>query len=62
MREIRSSGSEGGVADSGHPYPYRLQGNGRWDTVPTDCRYPPSWPSRSARREGLLQKGPCHFH
>jgi hypothetical protein len=23
MREIRSSGSEGGVADSGHPYPYR---------------------------------------
>jgi hypothetical protein len=22
MREIRSSGSEGGVADNGHPYPY----------------------------------------
>jgi hypothetical protein len=26
MREIRSSGSEGGVADSGHPYPYREVG------------------------------------
>ena len=23
MREIRQSGSEGGVADNGHPYPYR---------------------------------------
>jgi hypothetical protein len=23
MREIRPSGSEGGVADNGHPYPYR---------------------------------------
>jgi hypothetical protein len=23
MREIRSSGSEGGVADNGHPYPYQ---------------------------------------
>ena len=22
MREIRPSGSEGGVADNGHPYPY----------------------------------------
>ena len=22
MREIRQSGSEGGVADNGHPYPY----------------------------------------
>ena len=27
MREIRQSGSEGGVADNGHPYPYRE----RWD-------------------------------
>jgi hypothetical protein len=26
MREIRSSGSEGGVADSGHPYPYTSPG------------------------------------
>lgn len=25
MREIRSSGSEGGVADNGHPYPYLLE-------------------------------------
>jgi hypothetical protein len=25
MREIRSSGSEGGVADSGHPYPYKKE-------------------------------------
>ena len=25
MREIRSSGSEGGVADNGHPYPYLLR-------------------------------------
>ena len=24
MREIRQSGSEGGVADNGHPYPYRI--------------------------------------
>ena len=24
MREIRQSGSEGGVADNGHPYPYRV--------------------------------------
>ena len=24
MREIRPSGSEGGVADNGHPYPYRV--------------------------------------
>ena len=24
MREIRQSGSEGGVADNGHPYPYQL--------------------------------------
>ena len=23
MREIRQSGSEGGVAGNGHPYPYR---------------------------------------
>ena len=23
MREIRQSGSEGGVADNGHPYPYQ---------------------------------------
>ena len=23
MREIRTSGSEGGVAGNGHPYPYR---------------------------------------
>jgi hypothetical protein len=23
MREIRPSGSEGGVAENGHPYPYR---------------------------------------
>ena len=31
MREIRQSGSEGGVADNGHPYPYTvgyLVGNG----------------------------------
>ena len=27
MREIRSSGSEGGVADSGHPYPYSGEGS-----------------------------------
>ena len=26
MREIRQSGSEGGVADNGHPYPYRSVG------------------------------------
>ena len=26
MREIRPSGSEGGVADNGHPYPYREVG------------------------------------
>jgi hypothetical protein len=25
MREIRQSGSEGGVADNGHPYPYGAQ-------------------------------------
>ena len=25
MREIRQSGSEGGVADNGHPYPYRVR-------------------------------------
>ena len=25
MREIRQSGSEGGVADNGHPYPYQVQ-------------------------------------
>ena len=25
MREIRQSGSEGGVADNGHPYPYRTR-------------------------------------
>ena len=24
MREIRPSGSEGGVADNGHPYPYQI--------------------------------------
>ena len=24
MREIRQSGSEGGVADNGHPYPYPM--------------------------------------
>ena len=24
MREIRPSGSEGGVADNGHPYPYTV--------------------------------------
>ena len=36
MREIRPSGSEGGVADNGHPYPYSddlgqggLTGSGR---------------------------------
>ena len=26
MREIRQSGSEGGVADNGHPYPYSGKG------------------------------------
>jgi hypothetical protein len=26
MREIRPSGSEGGVADNGHPYPYTSPG------------------------------------
>ena len=26
MREIRQSGSEGGVADNGHPYPYTSPG------------------------------------
>jgi hypothetical protein len=26
MREIRPSGSEGGVADNGHPYPYNPGG------------------------------------
>ena len=26
MREIRQSGSEGGVADNGHPYPYPYLG------------------------------------
>ena len=32
MREIRQSGSEGGVADNGHPYPYQGEdgcGSGR---------------------------------
>ena len=28
MREIRQSGSEGGVADNGHPYPYQMRGGG----------------------------------
>ena len=28
MREIRLSGSEGGVADNGHLYPYRGGGSG----------------------------------
>jgi hypothetical protein len=28
MREIRQSGSEGGVADNGHPYPYTSPGQG----------------------------------
>ena len=30
MREIRQSGSEGGVAGNGHPYPYRGGGSGAW--------------------------------
>jgi hypothetical protein len=32
MREIRLSGSEGGVADNGHLYPYRgwQRPGGRW--------------------------------
>ena len=29
MREIRQSGSEGGVADNGHPYPYRARVGGQ---------------------------------
>ena len=29
MREIRQSGSEGGVADNGHPYPYPYLGSPR---------------------------------
>ena len=45
MREIRPSGSEGGVADNGHPYPY-LEGAGSGDpayraagwAVPDACR------------------------
>ena len=28
MREIRQSGSEGGVADNGHPYPYKARSSG----------------------------------
>jgi hypothetical protein len=30
MREIRQSGSEGGVADNGHPYPYLGGAQARW--------------------------------
>ena len=35
MREIRQSGSEGGVAGNDHPYPYRV--NGEHPTSPP-CR------------------------
>jgi hypothetical protein len=31
MREIRLSGSEGGVADNGHPYPYQESWVGKVD-------------------------------
>ena len=36
MREIRPSGSEGGVADNGHPYPYlqSLPEIGQWVVRP----------------------------
>jgi len=35
MREIRPSGSEGGVADNGHPYPYLGDAQARL-SVPKD--------------------------
>ena len=38
MREIRQSGSEGGVADNGHPYPYTSPGwNPGWGKAAIDA-------------------------
>jgi hypothetical protein len=38
MREIRPSGSEGGVADNGHPFPYRRSGPPARCVLGVGCR------------------------
>ena len=58
MREIRQSGSEGGVAGNGHPYPYLGAGSAQ-----TDCSeigpYLGAWSAHTDCSEiGPYQGGP----
>ena len=52
MREIRLSGSEGGVADNGHLYPYRGGGSGLGPVVEIRARRP-----AGSGRDGVSPSG-----